>query len=474
MAATVQIVTAVGSGGQVLMDLNAAPSGVGARLGPRGDVKLADVQMASAGDQPFIWSGTANAGAPGALASRQITVPVVLTANSADGLAVQVALLQSLTRTRFLLKIQRHGSTAPAWLRCAPCAPRLDTQVSAAGQPTTMATGTIVAQTEPYAIGARVDVGPQTITQDPASGTPWIWDIDNVPGDALTPLVLRWQDDAISNAEDRLFVSTRRRGTPTALAGLVVQAEDATITAAGPGAAVFTGDSTFSGSSGVGVTYSSGGDWTLSAPFGGLAGFEAPGVYRLLVRCRRGSTAAGKLFSLVAQVGPQRMVGTFTVSGNDTRVIDLGLVQVPIGTPPFLAAPETPAQAAAPTVALTVVYPQAAGGTFQVDWLALVPADQDAGVLDVGGPVPGAGMCVVLDGWDQQPRVYDDDPYTALSPVAQGATALGWIGGAPRLRPGSNRLYMITGLGASTASARTPATSFAVSGSYWPRYGWLT
>lgn len=474
MAGTVQIVTAVGSSGVVLMDLNSAPTGVGSRLGSRADVKLADVQMAGSSDQPFSWSGTASAGAPGALVSRQITVPVVLSGNSADGLAVQVALLQSLTRTRFILKVQRHGATQPVWLRCAPCAPRLDTQVSAAGQPTTMATGTLVASTEPYAIGARVDVGPHTITQNPASGTPWVWDINNVAGDALTPLVLRWQDDTITAAEDRLFVSTRRRGTPPALSGLVVQAEDATITAAGPGAAVFTGDSTFSGSSGVGATYSSGGDWTISVPFPGLVGVEAPGVYRLLVRCRRGSTAAGKLFSLVAQVGPQRMVGTFTVGGNDTRVIDLGLVQVPIGTPPFLAAPETPTQAAAPTVSLTVVYPSAAAGTFEVDWLALVPADQDAGVLDVGAPVPGAGMCVVLDGWDQQPRVYDGDPFTALSPVAQGATALGWIGGAPRLRPGSNRLYMIAGLGVSTAAARTPATSFAVSGSYWPRYGWLT
>jgi hypothetical protein len=373
MAATVQIVSAVGDAGEVLMDLNWAPSGIGAMLGPRGDVKLADVGMSGGSDQPFAWTGSANASAPGVLASRQITVPVVLSGGTADGVTAQVVKLQALTRSRFILKIQRHGSTVPVWLRCGPTVPRLDTQIAAAGQPTSLVTGTLVAPTEPHAVGARVDVDPVTITQDPASGIPFIWDIPDVGGDSLTPLVLRFSDDAISNAEDRLFISTRRRGTPASLAGLVVQAEAGTITDTGPGAAVFS-DAAFSGGSGIRGTYSSGGNWTVRVPFASLAGVEAPGTYRLLVRCRRGGGAVGKLFSVTAQVGPARLVGTMVAGGNDQRIVDLGLVQVPIGTPPFLAAPETPIQAAAPTVTLTVVYPQAAGRHVRPG---------------LGGPVPG-------------------------------------------------------------------------------------
>jgi hypothetical protein len=109
-------------------------------------------------------------------------------------------------------------------------------------------------------------------------------------------------------------------------------------------------------------------------------------------------------------------------------------------------------------------------GTFDIDWIGLFPADQDAGVLEVSAAVSGV---LALDGWDHQPRTFTTDPYTGTTPSASGGVGLSFVGGAPRLQPGSNRLYIVGGLGTATGSARTPALSLDISASYWPRHGWL-
>jgi hypothetical protein len=472
MPATVQIVDKVGSGGSVLLDLNSAAGGV--RVGRRDDLELAAVEMAArAGDERFLWVPSPAGGAPVDLSARQVTVPVVMVAATADAAAVLAQRLQQLCRSRFILRLQRHGGSTPVWLRCAPTVPRLSSNVAGAGQPTRIVTGSITVQTEPYAIGARVDVGPATITQDPASGTPWVWDIDDVAGDSLTPLVLRSSDADVRGELDRIMVTIRRRGVPSSLTGLAAQAESGS-TAEGttpPSINSFTGDSAFSGGSGLRATYSTSGSgpWTVTVTFPSLAGVEAPGTYRLLVRCAREADAGGQPFTLVAQAGPCRLVEPFTAGGSDTRVIDMGLVQVPVAQPPYLSAPETPLAASAPSVSVAVVRAQAGAGAFVVDWVALVPADEDCGSLEVT-QAAGSGV-LALDGWDQQPRIFSADPFTGVSPSAVGATGLSFIGRVPRLRPGDNRLYIVAGLGLTVA--RPITASLTWSGSYWPRYGWL-
>lgn len=471
MAAVVQIVDRVGAAGTVLMNLNHLAAG--AALGARDEVALADVESARS-DAPWAWSPTAHAGGPVELRSRQITIPLVLMAATPDSAAALVRQVNGLVRGRFVLKLQRHGSTVPVWLRCAPCVPRWNTQIAGAGQPTRIVTGTLVAETEPYALGARVDVGPVTITQDPATGTPFVWDITGVGGDSPTPLVLRTDDAEIVGEVDRILISVRQRGTPTSLTGLVVQAEDGT-TATGtapPTLSTLSGDSGLSDGGGVRATYGTGasGPWSVAASFSSLSGTEAPGLYRLLARVRRAGGAAGALFSLIATVGRQRLVEPFTADGNDTRVIDLGLVQVPIGQPPMMSAPETPTRATGPDITLTVVRAEEGTGTLDVDWLGLFPADEGAGVLEVASA--GSGW-LVLDGYDHVPRMFTADPYLGSNPSAVGAPDLSFLGGAPRLRPGTNRLYVVAGLGIDAASSRAPGLSFDLSGSYWPRHGWL-
>ena len=352
----------------------------------------------------------------------------------------------------------------------------MSSNVAAPGQPTTIVTGSFTAQTEPYALGDRVDVTAANITQNPAvAGAAFTWDITGVGGDSPTPLVLRTSDIDLLGDPDRTLISIRSRGLPSDLDGdLFVQAEAATVTyGTAPPTVAVVSDASMSAGSRLTATYSVGasGPWTATVTFPGLTGVEAPGVYRLLVRVRRTGAAVGQLFSLVAQVGPVRLVETITAGGNNTRIVDLGLVQVPIGQPPFLAAPQGPTRAQAPAVALTVVKAVAGGGELDLDWVGLVPADQDCGSLEVGQAI--ASGVLVLDGWDGQPSVFTTDPYTGTTPAAAGATGLSFIGGAPRLRPGSNRMYVVAGLGTATATARDPSLTLTIAGSYWPRYGWL-
>jgi hypothetical protein len=474
----VQIVDGVG--GAVLLDLNSGS----VLLGQRSNVKLGDVDLGKI-DRPVQWTSQTSTAAPDDLVSRQITAPIVAVCASPDAAAAFVASLHRLVQSPFVLKIQRHGGTVPVWLRCWPSAPRFDTQVAGAGVPTNVVIGTLQADTEPYAIGARVDVAAATVTQDPTSAGAFTLDVNGVTGDSLTPAVLRFSTDVVSNVVDQMMVAVRRRGTPSAIAttSLVVQAESGSsaVIAGGtpaPTLSTFTGDATFSGASGGGgvrATFPSG---ALNGSPGfavtvtpSLSGVEAPGQYHVLARVRRSGGAAGQPLLLWTSVGPAVLRESYVSGGADTRVVDLGIVQVPIGQPPFMAAPEGPRTAISAAIKLQVYKQWAGAGVVDVDWIGLVPADQDCGMLTVDSPAPGTGLTVVVDGYDAGTRIYSADPYGGGSPVAQGATAVSWIGGPPRLRPGNNRLWLITGLGAGVV--RAPSVSFPTAVSYWPRYRWL-
>ena len=70
----------------------------------------------------------------------------------------------------------------------------------------------------------------------------------------------------------------------------------------------------------------------------------------------------------------------------------------------------------------------------------------------IGATVVGRHVFDMTDGWDGQPGVFTTDPFTGTTPAAAGATGLSFIGGAPRLRPGNNRLYVVAGLGTAAST----------------------
>lgn len=159
--------------------------------------------------------------------------------------------------------------------------------------------------------------------------------------------------------------------------------------------------------------------------------------------------------------------------GVDLRVVDLGLVQVPTGQPSALSAPVAGDRgAAASTITVKVWKSGTTGaGTFDIDWVTLVPADEDGGLWRTSN---AASLWAYADGYDGTAGFADLDLATSTAAVMQGmaaGTSTLFLGGIPRLRPGDNRLYCVQG--GTSAVIWPKTTSFTVRAAYWPRYRWL-
>lgn len=483
MVAITQIVD--GLAGPLVMELNDLTSGVGAMIRGRTGLDLATGQLAAINDAAD-WSPFRGASP---LGRRRITVPFLLIGSSADDLGARVAKLMAATQGPWWLRIRRHGASADSWLRCFGCVPQIDSQVTSSAVPH-MAQGTITAETDPYALGARVDGGDlgSATSMDPVTNA-WGININNVPGDTATPLLLRLKDaDAFSEAMGA-FISVRRRQTPGNLVASALrrQAEDGANTRSAAAHVVFSnlsGDSAMSGGSFLRATF--GDDYeplatstvTFAAPT--LSGPDAPGVYRMFVRIRRTLVSNSQQVVLRAYVNgaaitPEDII--VTANGAAIRVVDLGLVQWPSGSPPQLAAPLPNATGATPTrVTVEFCRKSAGAATLDFDFMAWIPADEDGGYLDVDGPlgVPSA-QYVVIDGYQHLAAITGSNPTGVYGIVGQsyaGVTPTAtWAGGVPQVRPGSNRLFVVAGI--SGVHGWPIDQTLNVAWSYWPRFTWL-
>lgn len=479
MSAVLQIVDSLG--GALVLDLNGNVSGVGG-YAKRG-MDLTEGQLADArGDTE--WSPLAG---PSGLGRRRITLPFLLRGSSADDLAAKVAKLMLSTQGPWWLKVRRHAASTDAYLQCFGCVPAVASQITASGT-AHIAQGVIVCETAPYALGARVD-GSAAVGQDPSS-LAWGIDINNVPGDTATPLLLRMQDSSVFGLNAMgAFVSVRRRQVPSALTApaLTTQAENGSnsrVGTTGLALSTISGDSVLSGGGGVRATFSSAyaaldpGQITFVPP--SLSGVNVPGVYRVFLRIRRNSTALAqqlvlKPFMSSALITPEDI--TVPAATGAVQLVDLGLVQWPTAAPASMVAPVPNASGASPT-GITVQFWRKSGGAAQVDfdYLCWVPADDDAGFLTLDGPlVSPSTQWVCVDGYQHLGFLTDGNPTGLHNIVGQsfgsGTPTVDWTGGVPRVRPGTNRLFVVAG---TSGKASYPiALNLNVAYSYWPRFTWL-
>jgi hypothetical protein len=472
LPAILQVVSAVGSTTS-LLDLNDNPAGI---LVQRGDGLNVGEVGAGDGAMP-VWSQPDTITE---VTTRRIVVPVILFGATVDAVGAKVGSLVKLVSKPWVLRVRRSGATTDGWLRCYPTVPQMDSRVTGAhGGGVT--TGTITASTEPYAYGARVDVGPADATQNPNTASAFTFDVSSPGGDAPTPVVIRCSDttDLLGGAHATL-VAVRRTGAPTSLTGLYTSADAGTGTVLGANVTVTDplADATFSGGNGVrfayGTSYAGGSGNAGRLTFTpAVTGAEAPGLYKLLARVRRSVSEDVLFITTIAGLYNLDPL-TYVAGGTNTRVIDLGLVQLPAGQPQQLAAPAPAAMGAAPPSIQVDVTKGATGVAVNVDldWLALIPADEDLGVVYQSAAVAG-GVWLTLDGYAQEAYLTTGDPYLAASTGYSGAVKTDWVGGVPRLYPGvANRLYFMVGLNAlGSAPANTVLPTFTVS--YWPRYTWL-
>jgi hypothetical protein len=478
LTATLQIVDA--HGGALVLDLNGNVAGAGG-YAKRGmnltEGQLADSTLATD------WSPLAG---PSGLGRRRITIPFLLRGTSAEDLGAKVTKLMLSTQGPWWLKVRRHGATADCWLQCFGTVPQVESQITTSSV-AHIAQGVISCETAPYALGARID-GSAAVGQDPSSDA-WGVPINSVPGDAATPLLIRMNDASVFGlGAFGAFISVRKRQDPSTMVATAItrQAEHGSNTRIGNTGLTLSTVSTseFSGGSGVRADFSSAypalaaGQINFVAPT--IGGVNAPGVYRMFIRIRRNSTALTqqlvlKPFVNGAQITPEDI--TVPAGGPAIRVVDLGLIQWPAAAPASIAAPVPNASGGSATRVVLQFWRKSAGAALvDFDYMAWIPADDDAGYLAVEKElnVP-ATQFVVVDGYQQLGMVSQDDPigpHTILGRSFGGTTpTVDWTGGVPRVRPGTNRVFVVAGTGGVSSHPVNLNVNFAWS--YWPRYTWL-
>lgn len=477
MAAIMRVVTGVG--GATVLDLN-APAG-GGILNARGDKVLAETTLTADGiaDAASWWQPSLN---PAELGGRTVRIPLKVQGTTADDKAARVAALNAAVAQPFVLEVRRHDATESGWIRCQPGRVTLTDNPNAAGT-SGFADATLTAAAEPYALGAMVDLGSLSWNQDPANPPALYQDITVTKGDALAACLIRVPLSSLVGAGLTTHGSVwavRRRGVVADLAGsLTLQGEGfaASSSTTNVTQSTITGDSALSGSSArrltFGASYVASNSGTVSYDFTPNTA-EAPGQYRLLARVRRGGGGAGIEHRIQPAVGPFTLPTVKWLAGVvDTRVLDLGIVQVPIGQSPTISAPvNVTVRAAVQRIDLKCWKNAAGAGTFDIDWVALVPCDADFGHWRVAQSV--SGTWAFADGFSGDTGFTDSDLAGGGSPVLAGlaptASTL-WTGGMVRLRPGTNRVWCVQGV--TGAVAWPKGTAMVASVAYWPRWRWL-
>jgi hypothetical protein len=480
MPAVVSIVAAVGQSA-ALLDLNdttAQTITVQRGGGSGGNLSLAEVDR---GDNAMpVWTAAGGVTVPEATA-RTIHVPVWLAGPTSDAIATKVSTLVKLVSQPWVLRVKRSGATTDAWIRCYPTLPQIETDITG-DHGGGYARGVITASTEPYALGARVDKAPVTVPlQDRTTANAFLLDVTGVTGDAPTPAFIRCSDTALIGAAHGLLMAVRRTGTPANLTGLSTDASAGTGTVVGSNVTVTDplADATLSGGTGVRYAFAAAYVPNAGANLGrivytpSLTGAEAPGLYKLLVRARRSTADEFTFWPKVAGLYTLDSV-LFPAGGTNTRMIDLGVVQLPAGQPQQLAAP-TAALIGAEPPSLQVDIWKTSGvalSNLDLDYFLLVPCDEDAGIVYQSAAAP-ASSYLTVDGYAQDAYLTTGDPLVAASTGSSSAVRLDYVGGVPRLYPvATNRLLVVSGFNsAGSPPALSQAAAFTVS--YWPRYTWL-
>lgn len=315
--------------------------------------------------------------------------------------------------------------------------------------------------------------GAYQVTNDPAAAVQGcLLDVTGVAGDVETPAFL--QLDPLGGATFAPVISTRRRGTPSADIQPYTQAESMTF---GTDTASQSGLGAFSGGQGARVTFATSSALvtrlTASVPY--VPGFPragARGTYRLwLALAPSNNTTAYELrFTVLSFLGGAQTLAqgdtvSFAPTSTTRRLIDLGLLQLPIG-----ADPAGSGYGPAPTIQAVSVQLQirrvSGAGTLDVDYLASLPADTEY------ARIGATASALTLDG--PQDMIYMINTGNA-SLASDNYPIASRVGTLPMLTPGSqtNRIYLLRPQDAGSVGwtgLDDITNTLAVTASYWPRY----
>lgn len=391
---------------------------------------------------------------------------------------LQATLLQSLSRelTRPEGNIVRvnMGNTLPMFFRVLSSP---DMVYEMAMRMPMHGTVTMELQCEPFGYGLEEAITGVAVSNNPAAANGMFMDITSPKGDVETPLYVTCSNSVIATGRRVSAFSVRRRGTPSATP-LVLQAEAMT---QGTDTTIQANNALFSGagsnfSKTAFVTSPTTMNQRLSlAKWPTSASVDARGTYRVFIRVRQNTTTDVHAMRLVWG-GTDLPVTNDTVtlpvdtgpSAPTLKLIDLGLIQIPVGYDPTNRGFSN-VEIATEGVTLSVQSQRVSGsGSLDYDYMLFLPSD-DRGITMVEWPNNASVTDFVLEG--------------APSPAVYGRNASGQItsteivevmGTGLMITPGrTNRLFFARDVGTGTATlggGDTFATTTTLTPFYFPRY----
>lgn len=462
MASVVQFVDSIQATPTVRLDLNTYASGL---MVSAAGIDLSPPPLRRSTVSTLLTDGDNIPAA--AYGNRTLKIPVqVLAASGTAAATVMQSLARELNRPTNVLKVQLDGMSQPTFFRTYRAPDYTLQMLRLLVAANTVAVLEIPA--EPFGYGQRVTSSQFVVTNDPATGTNKAqFDVTGVTGDVETPAFLLMDLGAGASAGTTYapIVTVRRWGTPANITPYV-QAESATLgtnttstvvagTSAGSVARVsFATSNTLISRVSTAIPYQTG------SPV-----VDARGTYRVFVRLR---AAAANIYSLRFVVtaffgGATIVTGdtvTFSPPDGNFYLVDLGLIQLPIGS-----SPAGEGYAAAKTVQSVTLQVQAmrVSGTAQldVDYLASLPADTEflrllsTGFLDLTCDGPNDALYFIND--------------TNNSIGSDAAPIPIYAGSVPLLTPNqTNRFYVLRPDIANGQDENT--RTFGITVSYWPRW----
>ena len=404
-----------------------------------------------------------------AYANRTVGVPLRLWATSQDNAATAIQnLARELDRDSNILKVQLQGMTSPVFFRTFS-----SPQYSAAVLRHLLMNGSTIGLSllaEPFAVGLIDSLGSFTINSDPASGTnPKYADITGVDGDVEAPLLITAPGSSVAGTAS-LF-SVRRGGTPANMPFLQ-QLESVT---QGTDTVVQSNSASYSGSGSNSTRTLFGTTTTLAKRLSfswppGTASIDSRGTYRVFARV--GCTVNTDDFTLQLRFGNRGIQNdsVAVINFNATAtMVDLGLIQIPVGMDPVTLGPTgVPLKVSPSAIPIELWASRDVGsGSLIWDYLLFVPADDRLAIATWGSHPSPSSITYVLDGYADM--IYGLDSSGQVADIGLASLA----GDVPFVQPNTtNRLFLIrdVNLIAAAGTADPVTGSVAVGLSYYPRY----
>lgn len=403
--------------------------------------------------------------------NRTLTIPLEITAGTADAAATTIDSLGQQLSVDNILKVQ-FGSN-PVFFRTFADPAYASTVRGMLTQNTSIV---LQIEAEPFAYGPRVTVtgSPFTVSNNPAAVTnPCRFDVTGVLGDVPTPLLLVATSTGASGTPSGFVskwthIATRRRGTPSGYSN-VVQGEDMT---QGTGAVV-TADAAMSNGSKSRIGFGTATNvlrLSDTFPGNGTSTIEARGEY--VVYARLAKTVSGDTITVQAAYG-----GSSATVFNDAVTlpattnamwVNLGKVPVPPWTDPVTVG----FSGVNTKVLLGFVGLYAArsagSGSLDVDCLYFMPADDSTVIVKW----PATDTTYAVDGTTNA----GGSAYavtTALDEIltTAGPTQIVGGGGFPELVPGAtNRVHLLRHVDPLGTTADAIGNTTTLAAYYWPRW----